>query len=178
MVTLRQLRYLEALADTLHSATRPRPCRHPASTQHADQGTRRRAPSQPHRAPKVGHRNDRSGRRDRQARAHNTRLGARPPRLRQASRNVLQRIAGEALGAIPSIAPYLLPVALPELQRRFPDLNLAPPRNHHRNLDTGAGSAATSISFSLPFRSRTQIETLHLLDDNSCSRRVAQRQAP
>jgi LysR family hydrogen peroxide-inducible transcriptional activator len=28
------------------------------------------------------------------------------------------------LGAIPSIAPYLLPAALPELQRRFPALNL------------------------------------------------------
>lgn len=28
------------------------------------------------------------------------------------------------LGAIPSIAPYLLPVALPELQQRFPALNL------------------------------------------------------
>src|SRR5262249_30179377 len=28
------------------------------------------------------------------------------------------------LGAIPSIAPYLLPAALPELQRRYPDLNL------------------------------------------------------
>ena len=28
------------------------------------------------------------------------------------------------LGAIPSIAPYLLPTALPELQRRFPDLTL------------------------------------------------------
>ncbi len=28
------------------------------------------------------------------------------------------------LGAIPSIAPYLLPAALPELQRRFPALSL------------------------------------------------------
>jgi LysR family transcriptional regulator, hydrogen peroxide-inducible genes activator len=28
------------------------------------------------------------------------------------------------LGAIPSIAPYLLPAALPEPQRRFPDLTL------------------------------------------------------
>jgi LysR family transcriptional regulator, hydrogen peroxide-inducible genes activator len=28
------------------------------------------------------------------------------------------------LGVIPSIAPYLLPVALPELQRRFPDVTL------------------------------------------------------
>src|SRR5215813_11175324 len=28
------------------------------------------------------------------------------------------------LGAIPSIAPYLLPAALPELQRHFPALNL------------------------------------------------------
>ncbi len=28
------------------------------------------------------------------------------------------------LGAIPSIAPYLLPLALPELQRRYPELKL------------------------------------------------------
>ena len=28
------------------------------------------------------------------------------------------------LGAIPSIAPYLLPAAVPELQRRLPALNL------------------------------------------------------
>ena len=49
-------------------------------------------------------------------------VGARSSRLRQASGRVLS--GSLKLGAIPSIAPYLLPEVLPELQSRFPKLNL------------------------------------------------------
>jgi LysR family hydrogen peroxide-inducible transcriptional activator len=69
------------------------------------------------------------------------------------------------LGAIPSIAPYLLPVALPELQRRFPDLNL-----HLRETITETlirellSGDLDLILVALPIED-PEIATLHLLDD-------------
>jgi LysR family transcriptional regulator, hydrogen peroxide-inducible genes activator len=65
------------------------------------------------------------------------------------------------LGAIPSIAPYLLPSAMPELQRRFPDLTL-----HLRETitETLIREIITGdldlILIALP-----EVETLHLFDD-------------
>jgi LysR family hydrogen peroxide-inducible transcriptional activator len=69
------------------------------------------------------------------------------------------------LGAIPSIAPYLLPAALPELQRRFPDLTL-----HLRETITETlvrelvGGDLDLILVALPIND-TEMETLHLFDD-------------
>jgi LysR family transcriptional regulator, hydrogen peroxide-inducible genes activator len=69
------------------------------------------------------------------------------------------------LGAIPSIAPYLLPAALPELQRRFPALNLqlreTMTSNLVRELVTGD---LDLILVALPI-DEPEIETFHLFDD-------------
>jgi LysR family hydrogen peroxide-inducible transcriptional activator len=69
------------------------------------------------------------------------------------------------LGAIPSIAPYLLPAALPELQRRFPALNLqlreTLTANLVRELVTGD---LDLILIALPIED-PEIETLFLFDD-------------
>ena len=69
------------------------------------------------------------------------------------------------LGAIPSIAPYLLPAALPELHRRFPALNLqlreTLTANLVRELVTGDLDV---ILVALPIED-PEVETLSLFDD-------------
>ena len=69
------------------------------------------------------------------------------------------------LGAIPSIAPYLLPTALPELQRRYPALQLqlreTLTANLVRELVTGD---LDLILVALPIED-PEIETLFLFDD-------------
>ncbi len=69
------------------------------------------------------------------------------------------------LGAIPSIAPYLLPTALPELQRRFPALHLqlreTLTSNLVRELVTGD---LDLILVALPIED-PEVETLYLFDD-------------
>ena len=68
------------------------------------------------------------------------------------------------LGAIPSIAPYLLPAALPELQRRFPALNLQLRETLTANLvhELVTGDLDL-ILIALPID--PEVETLHLFDD-------------
>lgn len=69
------------------------------------------------------------------------------------------------LGAIPSIAPYLLPAALPELQQRFPELTL-----HLRETITGTlvrelvGGELDLILVALPIED-PELETLPLFND-------------
>jgi LysR family hydrogen peroxide-inducible transcriptional activator len=69
------------------------------------------------------------------------------------------------LGAIPSIAPYLLPTALPELQRRYPALQLqlreTLTANLVRQLVTGD---LDLILVALPIED-PEVETLFLFDD-------------
>ena len=69
------------------------------------------------------------------------------------------------LGAIPSIAPYLLPEVLPELQSRFPKLNLQLRETLTENLvnELLAGELDL-ILIALPIED-PEIETLHLFDD-------------
>ena len=69
------------------------------------------------------------------------------------------------LGAIPSIAPYLLPAALPELQRRFPALSLqlreTLTSNLVRELVTGT---LDLVLVALPIDD-PEVETFRLFDD-------------
>ena len=69
------------------------------------------------------------------------------------------------LGAIPSIAPYLLPAALPELQRRYPGLSLklreTVTANLVRELVTGD---LDLILVALPIED-PEVDTLYLFDD-------------
>jgi LysR family hydrogen peroxide-inducible transcriptional activator len=70
------------------------------------------------------------------------------------------------LGAIPSVAPYLLPAALPELQRCFPALNLQLRETMTENLvhELVTGDLDV-ILIALPIDD-PEVETLHLFDDN------------
>jgi LysR family hydrogen peroxide-inducible transcriptional activator len=69
------------------------------------------------------------------------------------------------LGAIPSIAPYLLPEALPELQRRFPDLTLQLRETITDTLIRELVSGDLDlILVALPIED-PEIEKLHLFDD-------------
>jgi LysR family hydrogen peroxide-inducible transcriptional activator len=69
------------------------------------------------------------------------------------------------LGAIPSIAPYLLPAALPELTRRFPGLSLQLRETVTANLvhELVAGDLDL-IVVALPIDD-PDVETFHLFDD-------------
>src|SRR6476646_86766 len=71
---------------------------------------------------KSGNRADRAGRGDRQARAYH--LASVRDVLDYAKHRERVLSGALKLGAIPSIAPYLLSAALPELQRRSPNLTL------------------------------------------------------
>jgi LysR family hydrogen peroxide-inducible transcriptional activator len=69
------------------------------------------------------------------------------------------------LGAIPSIAPYLLPAALPELQRRFPELSLQLRETITETLIRELVSGDLDlILIALPIHD-PEVETLHLFDD-------------
>src|SRR5262245_43425548 len=69
------------------------------------------------------------------------------------------------LWVIPSIAPYLLPDALPELQRRFPELNLQLRETITEALVHELGSGVLDlILIALPIED-PELETLHLCDD-------------
>jgi LysR family hydrogen peroxide-inducible transcriptional activator len=69
------------------------------------------------------------------------------------------------LGAIPSIAPYLLPAALPELQRRFPELNLQLRETITETLVRELiGGDLNLILIALPI-DEPEIETAYLFDD-------------
>jgi DNA-binding transcriptional LysR family regulator len=69
------------------------------------------------------------------------------------------------LGAIPSIAPYLLPEALPELQRRFPELNLQLRETITETLVRELISGDLDlILIALPIEDQ-EIETAYLFDD-------------
>jgi LysR family hydrogen peroxide-inducible transcriptional activator len=69
------------------------------------------------------------------------------------------------LGAIPSIAPYLLPEALPELQRRFPELNLQLRETITETLVRELiGGDLDLILIALPIDD-PEIETAYLFDD-------------
>jgi LysR family transcriptional regulator, hydrogen peroxide-inducible genes activator len=123
MVSLRQLRYLESLAETRHFGHAAEAC----------------AVSQPALSMQIKELEDElkiSLVERRKTGIELTEQGeeiARRARLILASVRDLVDYAKHQegvlsgvlkLGAIPSIAPYLLPAALPELQRRFPALNL------------------------------------------------------
>jgi len=164
MVTLRQLRYLEALAETLHFGQAAEAC----------------AVTQPALSMQIKELEDElkiSLVERRKTGIELTEQGeeiARRARLILASVRDLVDYAKHQegvlsgvlkLGAIPSIAPYLLPAALPELQRRFPALNLqlreTLTANLVRELVTGD---LDLILIALPIED-PEVETIHLFDD-------------
>jgi LysR family transcriptional regulator, hydrogen peroxide-inducible genes activator len=123
MVTLRQLRYLEALAETLHFGRAAEAC----------------SVTQPALSMQIKELEDELQVSLVERRKSGIELTEQGEAIVRRGRTILasvrdlldfakqrQRVLSGSLklGAIPSIAPYLLPAALPELQRRFPELHL------------------------------------------------------
>jgi len=164
MVTLRQLRYLEALAETLHFGQAAEAC----------------AVTQPALSMQIKELEDELQVSLIERRRSGIELTEQGEEIVRRGRSILASVrdlldyakhrervltGSLKLGAIPSIAPYLLPAALPELQRRFPDLTL-----HLRESITETlirelvNGYLDLILVALPIED-PEVETLHLFDD-------------
>jgi LysR family transcriptional regulator, hydrogen peroxide-inducible genes activator len=164
MVSLRQLRYLESLAETRHFGHAAEAC----------------AVSQPALSMQIKELEDelqvslverrKSGI---ELTEHGEEIARRARSILASVRDLLDYAKQQEgvlsgvlkLGAIPSIAPYLLPAALPELQSRFPGLNLqlreTVTETLLRELVTGDLDV---VLIALPIAD-PELETLHLFDD-------------
>ncbi|MEZ0278985.1 LysR substrate-binding domain-containing protein [Methyloceanibacter sp.] len=164
MVSLRQLRYLESLAETRHFGHAAEAC----------------AVSQPALSMQIKELEDELHLSLVERRKSGIELTEEGEEIARRARTILASVrdlldyakhqegvlsGALKLGAIPSIAPYLLPKALPELQRRFPGLSLqlreTVTENLVRELVTGD---LDLILVALPIEDR-ELETVHLFDD-------------
>ena len=164
MVSLRQLRYLESLAETRHFGHAAEAC----------------AVSQPALSMQIKELEDELKVSLVERRKSGIELTEQGEEIARRARTILASVRDLLdyaqhqegvlsgvlkLGAIPSIAPYLLPAALPELQRRFPALNLqlreTVTANLVRELVTGD---LDLILIALPIED-PEVETLYLFDD-------------
>src|SRR5215467_7607780 len=164
MVTLRQLRYLDALAESLHFGQAAEAC----------------AVTQPALSMQIKELEDELQVSLIERRKSGIELTEQGEEIVRRGRTILASVrdlldyakhrehvltGALKLGAIPSIAPYVLPAALPELQRRFPDLTL-----HLRETITETlvrelvSGNLDLILVALPITD-PEIETLHLFDD-------------
>ena len=164
MVTLRQLRYLDALAESLHFGQAAEAC----------------AVTQPALSMQIKELEDELQVSLIERRKSGIELTEQGEEIVRRGRIILASVrdlldyakhrehvltGALKLGAIPSIAPYVLPAALPELQRRFPDLTL-----HLRETITETlvrelvSGNLDLILVALPITD-PEIETLHLFDD-------------
>lgn len=164
MISLRQLRYLDALARTRHfgkAAERVHVSQPALSMQIKELEARLGAPLIERRRNDVRltpigvevHR-----------RAHDILASARD--LVDFARHGARTLAGPmSLGIIPSIAPYLLPGVLPLVRQRYPDLQLRLRETQTQTLleELSAGELDV-ILLSLPLH-EPEIETLHLFND-------------
>jgi LysR family transcriptional regulator, hydrogen peroxide-inducible genes activator len=164
MVSLRQLRYLESLAETRHFGHAAEAC----------------AVSQPALSMQIKELEDELSVSLVERRKSGIELTEQGKEIARRARTILASVRDLMdyakhqegvlsgvlkLGAIPSIAPYLLPTALPELQRRFPSLSLqlheTMTSNLVRELVTGS---LDLILIALPIDD-PEVETFHLFDD-------------
>ena len=164
MVTLRQLRYLEALADTLHFGQAAETCAvtQPALSMQIKELESELQVSLMERR-KSGIEMTEQG--DEIVRRGRNILASVRDLLDYAKHRERVLTGSLKLGAIPSIAPYLLPEALPELQRRFPDLTLQLRETITDTLIRELVSGDLDlILVALPIEG-PEIEKLHLFDD-------------
>jgi LysR family hydrogen peroxide-inducible transcriptional activator len=164
MVTLRQLHYLGALAETLHFGQAAEAC----------------AVTQPALSMQIKELEDELQVSLIERRKSGIELTEQGEEIAQRGRTILasvrdlldyakhrERVLSGSLklGAIPSIAPYLLPAALPELQRRFPELSLQLRETITETLIRELVSGDLDlILIALPIHD-PEVETLHLFDD-------------
>jgi len=164
MVTLRQLRYLEALAATRHFGQAAEDCAvtQPALSMQIKELEDELQVSLVERR-KTGIELTEQGQEI--VRRGRTILASVRDLLDYAKHRERVLSGSLKLGAIPSIAPYLLPAALPELQRRFPDLTLQLRETITETLTRELVSGDLDlILVALPIPNE-EVETLHLLDD-------------
>ncbi len=164
MVSLRQLRYLESLAETRHFGHAAQAC----------------AVSQPALSMQIKELEDELSVSLVERRKSGIELTAQGEEIARRARTILAAVRDLLdyakhqegvlsgvlkLGAIPSIAPYLLPSALPELQRRFPALSLQLRETMTSTLvhELLAGTLDL-ILVALPVDD-PEVETFHLFDD-------------
>ncbi len=164
MVSLRQLRYLESLAETRHFGHAAQAC----------------AVSQPALSMQIKELEDELSVSLIERRKSGIELTAQGEEIARRARTILAAVRDLLdyakhqegvlsgvlkLGAIPSIAPYLLPSALPELQRRFPALSLQLRETMTSTLvhELLAGTLDL-ILVALPVDD-PEVETFHLFDD-------------
>jgi LysR family hydrogen peroxide-inducible transcriptional activator len=164
MVSLRQLRYLESLAKTRHFGHAAQAC----------------AVSQPALSMQIKELEDELRVSLVERRKSGIELTEQGEEIARRARSILASVRDLLdyakhqegvlsgvlkLGAIPSIAPYLLPAALPELQRRFPALHLqlreTVTSNLVRELVTGD---LDLILVALPIED-PEVDSFHLFDD-------------
>src|SRR6476620_7186129 len=164
MVTLRQLRYFESLAETRHFGHAAEAC----------------AVSQPALSMQIKELEDELRLSLVERRKSGVELTGQGEEIVRRARTILASVRDLVdyakhqegvlsgvlkLGAIPSIAPYLLPAALPELQRRFPKLNLQLRETMTETLLRElVGGDLDLILIALPIDD-PEVETLHLFDD-------------
>ncbi len=164
MVTLRQLRYLEALAETRHFGNAAEAC----------------AVSQPALSMQIKELEDQLRVSLVERRKSGVELTEQGEEIVRRGRTILASVrdmldyaehrkrvlsGSLKLGAIPSIAPYLLPSALPELQRRYPKLNFQLRETITETLVRELVSGNLDlILIALPIDD-PEVETLHLFDD-------------
>jgi len=165
MVSLRQLRYFESLAETRHFGHAAQAC----------------AVSQPALSMQIKELEDELKLSLVERRKSGVALTEKGEEIARRARTILASVRDLVdyakqqegvlsgvlkLGAIPSIAPYLLPAALPALHRRFPALNLqlreTVTENLVRELVTGELDV---ILVALPIDD-PEVETQFLFDDN------------
>ena len=164
MVSLRQLRYLESLAETRHFGHAAEAC----------------AVSQPALSMQIKDLEDELHLSLVERRKSRIELTEQGEEIARRARTILASVrdlldyakhqegvlsGALKLGAIPSIAPYLLPKALPELQRRFPGLSLQLRETVTENLvhELVTGDLDL-ILVALPIED-PELETEHLFDD-------------
>jgi LysR family hydrogen peroxide-inducible transcriptional activator len=164
MVSLRQLRYLESLAETRHFGHAAQAC----------------AVSQPALSMQIKELEDELRLSLVERRKSGIELTEKGLEVARRARTILASVRdlvdyakGQAgvlsgvlkLGAIPSIAPYLLPAALPALQRRFPALSLQLRETVTETLVHELVSGDLDvILIALPI-DEPELETHHLFDD-------------
>jgi LysR family transcriptional regulator, hydrogen peroxide-inducible genes activator len=164
MVSLRQLRYLESLAETRHFGHAAEAC----------------AVSQPALSMQIKELEDELQVSLVERRKSGVELTEQGEEIARRARTILASVRDLLdyakhqegvlsgvlkLGAIPSIAPYLLPAALPELQRRFPELHLQLRETITATLVRELVSGELDlILVALPIED-PEVETLHLFDD-------------
>ena len=164
MLTLRQLRYLEALAEHRHFGRAAQTCAvsQPALSMQIRDLERLLGVELVERRPgevvltEVGAEVARRG----------GRMLAASRDLIDFARHQAQVLTGRlTLGVIPTLGPYLLPKILPSLQRRYPDLRVELRETQTRILlDELTRGRLDVVMLALPV-SETELETLELFED-------------